>query len=71
MELLKFDRAPETSNQEHVIEMLESVIAKAKRGEVALAVIVTADEDYNVSFGFVTDSPLEVPGLLQVALQDY
>ena len=72
MELLKFERAPDIDSRADIIAMLEDVLAKTRRGEVALAIVVLADEDYNVSMGCVVDSPLEVAGLLQTAMQaDY
>ena len=69
MQLLKFERAPEDDNNTYVIKMLEAALEEAKKGEITLAVLVMADDDYQMSVDFVTDSPLELPGMLSAALR--
>lgn len=68
MQLLKFERAPEDNNNTYVIKMLEAALEEAKKGEITLAVLITANDDYEVSVDIVVDSPLEVAGLLSTAL---
>lgn len=69
MEIVKFDRPPEKTNEEHVIEVLEQALVRARNGEIVLAVLVTSTEDYGISVDCVVDSPLEVAGLLNAAAQ--
>lgn len=70
MQLLKFERAPEDDNNTYVIKMLEAALEEAKKGEITLAVLITANDDYEVSADIVVDSPLEVAGLLSTALNN-
>lgn len=70
MQLLKFERAPEDDNNTYVIKMLEAALEEAKKGEITLAVLITANDDYEVSANIVVDSPLEVAGLLSTALNN-
>lgn len=70
MQLLKFERAPEDDNNTYVIKMLEAALEEAKKGEITLAVLITANDDYEVSVDIVVDSPLEVAGLLSTALNN-
>lgn len=70
MQLLKFERAPEDDNNTYIIKMLEAALEEAKKGEITLAVLITANDDYEVSADIVVDSPLEVAGLLSTALNN-
>ena len=70
MQLLKFERAPEDDNNTYVIKMLEAALEEAKKGEITLAVLITANDNYEVSADIVVDSPLEVAGLLSTALNN-
>lgn len=70
MQLLKFERAPEDDNNTYVIKMLEAALEEAKKGEITLAVLITANDNYEVSVDIVVDSPLEVAGLLSTALNN-
>lgn len=70
MQLLKFERAPEDDNNTYVIKMLKAALEEAKKGEITLAILITANDDYEVSADIVVDSPLEVAGLLSTALNN-
>lgn len=66
MQVLQFPN-PENASQDHLIEMLESALARARNGEMTQAVLVETDADENVGMSITADTTLEAIGMLTVA----
>lgn len=69
MQVLQFKNDPAEESRKALVKMLEDALADVQTDGIVMAVLVTCDADYQVTVNYVTDSPLEVAGLLSTATQ--
>ena len=69
MQVLEFKNPAVEEAQKALVEMLEETLQRARDGEITQAVVITADDDYNVALSAATDSYLDTVGLVSLAFK--